>query len=99
MATNRELLNSDDVVTVDAKWNFMQYPTFRKKELIQKLAEQIASKSESQNEWFFEGVECEVLSPKQTWKKGKIRITIEFLPDSENHSVSDLDGLRQVVLE
>lgn len=33
--------------------------------------------------WFGKGVECEILNPNQTWKKGKVRITIalEFCPD------------------
>lgn len=100
METNRELLNSDDVVTVDAKWNYMQRPTFRSVELMQKIARDITGgTTEHQNEWFVDGVRCEILSPKQTWRKGRIRITVEFLPDSGNQSMSDLDGLRQVVLE
>ena len=39
-----------------------------------------------------EGIKCQVLSPNDTWKTGKIRITLEFIPDE---SESPLDDVRQ----
>ncbi len=31
--------------------------------------------------WCIKGVPCEVLTPNQGWKKGKVKITLEFCPD------------------
>lgn len=41
--------------------------------------------------WLFEGLECEVLVPGKTWRKGKVRICFEFCPeDDENCSEKEL---------
>jgi KGK domain len=41
-----------------------------------------------------EGVECEILQPgSKAWKKGKIKIKFEFIPDDIEH-FSDLDEFR-----
>jgi KGK domain len=40
------------------------------------------------------GIECEILQPgSQEWKKGKLRIRVEFLPNLEDED-SDLDKFR-----
>jgi KGK domain len=42
-----------------------------------------------------EGVECELLQPgSQGWKKGKIKIRFEFVPDDITH-LSELDEFRE----
>ena len=33
------------------------------------------------NQFTTEGLACHVLRPGQQWKKGKIRIAVEFIPD------------------
>lgn len=45
------------------------------------------------------GLECELLQPgSQRWQKGKLKISIEFIPDKLNHS-SELDVLRSRIIE
>ncbi|WP_199245390.1 KGK domain-containing protein [[Phormidium] sp. ETS-05] len=34
------------------------------------------------NKLFSSGVECEILAPYKNWQTGKIRITLEFCPDT-----------------
>lgn len=49
--------------------------------------------------WLGEGVPCEILRPGEvSWKKGKLRIKIslEFEPNEETNTESDLDALRQM---
>jgi len=99
MERNKEILNFDDVITIQPKWNYMGCPTFKAAELVQKLANHVTRSVDDQQEWFFDGVECEVLSPKQDWRKGKIKITIEFIPEESNQPDPDLNGLRQLIVE
>ena len=42
--------------------------------------------------WCIKGVPCEILTPNQGWKKGKVKITLEFCPDEVE---SPLEGIRQ----
>jgi hypothetical protein len=65
--------------------------------------------SNTVNEWFEEGRECEILKPGQAWKKGKVKVnlTISFCPDEpeefeenghqevDNITESPLDEIRQ----
>lgn len=46
------------------------------------------------NQLFGKGVECNLLQPGAYWKKGKIKICVEFIPD-ETESESPLDDIRQ----
>lgn len=42
--------------------------------------------------WTKEGVKARVLIPNQNWKTGKVRISLEFIPDETE---SPLDDVRQ----
>jgi hypothetical protein len=47
-----------------------------------------------QSQLFGKGVECNLLQPGADWRKGKIRICVEFIPH-ETESESPLDDIRQ----
>ncbi|MEB3174383.1 MAG: KGK domain-containing protein [Cyanobacteriota bacterium] len=38
----------------------------------------------------FEGVECEVLAPGKPWRKGKIKVSFEFIPDEPESPLDDI---------
>lgn len=101
MSISKEVLSANDVITVETATNrnFIGHPTFKLTELIQRLGGAMGGREEMKQEWFYDGVNCEVLSPHQKWRKGKIRITIEFIPETLDQPDPDLDGLRQLIVE
>jgi hypothetical protein len=42
-----------------------------------------------------DGVECEMLSPNKSWRKGKVKISLEFIPDESDEYESPLDEIRR----
>ena len=55
------------------------------------------------NQWFNQGVDCELLEAGKNWKKGKVKINIqlEFIPDEPEPEIKDndsvLDDIRQSI--
>lgn len=43
---------------------------------------------------FGEGINCQLLKPGADWQKGKLRISVEFIPDEVD---SPLDDIRQAI--
>jgi len=74
-------------------------------EFSQALSQKISQYSGSQKQWVTEGVDCSVLIPGKDWQAGKVRIQIEFIPDSPEqpeaeHQAEDpspLDDIRQTL--
>ncbi|HLO50808.1 MAG TPA: KGK domain-containing protein [Kamptonema sp.] len=75
MNSTNNLLNSDDVLSASASALMFQC-TFKVSELMTILQSKI-----SDEELFIEGIDCEVLSPGKNWRKGKVRLRLEFTPD------------------
>jgi hypothetical protein len=46
-------------------------------------------------QWLGEGVEAKVLSVGKKWRKGKVRLTIEFISDEPDEPKSPLDDFRK----
>ncbi|MEM1173043.1 MAG: KGK domain-containing protein [Cyanobacteria bacterium P01_H01_bin.35] len=67
------LLNNDDVLSTGASLLMFQC-TFKVSEYIT----MILTRLESEN-LFEEGLECQLLKPGSYWKKGKIKLRLEFL--------------------
>ncbi|WP_066375925.1 MULTISPECIES: KGK domain-containing protein [unclassified Anabaena] len=100
-----ETLNiNDDVIHFYQQYIQDVYNTqiaFQLLRAIQKIWSTYRSESESQ--LFDEGLDCYVLAPGKTWRKGKIRLRFEFLPDESepkeiqdnNLETSPLDDLRE----
>jgi len=68
-----QILDDDDVIHTGASALMFQC-TFKVSEFLTIMQ----SKLEEEN-IFGEGIECELLSPGQSWQKGKFRLRLEFL--------------------
>ena len=74
-------------------------------QLVAKIQKEVAEGADTRQELFGEGIECQILEPGfEQWQTGKLRIRIEFCPDSPpeqaqplaaDPSDSPLDALRQ----
>jgi hypothetical protein len=88
----RELLNDQDVISVDDKEKIViNHKTFTVKEFLDLFFADYFS-DDTAKKWFFDGVDCELLAPGKNWRKGKIKITLEFIPDEVE---SPLDEIRR----
>ncbi|MDJ0555839.1 MAG: KGK domain-containing protein [Microcoleaceae cyanobacterium MO_207.B10] len=83
------LLNNDDVLSTSASLLMFQC-TFKVSEYIT----MILARLESEN-LFEEGIECQLLKPGYYWKKGKIKLRLEFYKEnSDNVSQTELSDNR-----
>ncbi len=89
MTENREILNKQDVITLeDEKTKLrMSHKTFTTDEFFTKLQESIGVNEEGK-EWFKNGVCANVLVEKKLWRK-------EFIPDESSQLPSLLDDFRK----
>lgn len=96
MTENVETLNRQDVITLeDEKTKIkMSHKTFTSDEFLTKLQESIGVNEEAK-EWFKNGVCANVLVEGKLWRKGKVRLSIEFIPDESSQSPSLLDDFRK----
>lgn len=73
-------LNDDDVISMEAQWNFLNVNLSKLSQLRTGLAQQVLNRFAGK--WLFEGVECELLrADRPGWLKGKIRLRFEFILD------------------
>ncbi|QDZ39437.1 KGK family protein [Euhalothece natronophila Z-M001] len=94
-------LNRQDVISTQDKQRSLLNKTFTVEEFLQLLTKIISEKVSSwknpegrekeAKKWTEEGINCKVLSPQSHWKTGKVRITLEFIPDEPE---SPLDNVR-----
>ena len=90
----RKILNSEDVISVndsDKINTVINHKTFTVQELLGALFLKWFN-SDVGKKWLFEGTECQYLAPGKLWKKGKIKISLEFIPDEVE---SPLDEIRR----
>ncbi|MDR9403752.1 MAG: KGK domain-containing protein [Halothece sp. Uz-M2-17] len=90
-------LSQDDIVFFEKKETYLFTKTFKVSDFIIWIFEKLirgmnVREEEEASELTTEGLSCYVLQPGQQWKKGKIRIAIEFIPDEVE---SPLDDVRQ----
>lgn len=87
-------LNNDEVLFVSVGRVLMANPTFKVGEFLDALAQAISDREEDwieENEgWFSDGLECEALRfSSQGWQRGRVRIRLEFAPDSPRASLPE----------
>lgn len=75
-----EVLHEEDVISTSGS-SLMFQCTFKVSEFMTILHSKLEEES-----LFSEGIDCEVLSPGQQWRKGKIQLRLEFCPDRESTS-------------
>ena len=78
METEVNLLSNDDVLSTGASILMFQC-TFKVSEYIT----MILAKLESEN-LFEDGLECQLLKPGYYWKKGKVKLRLEFLTETSD---------------
>jgi hypothetical protein len=72
-------LNDDDVVAMETSKCIVSIPTFIVKQFNEVLARVFPHSALGL--WLAQGVECQVLRPGGSWQKGKVRLSLEFIPD------------------
>jgi len=96
MSHDSKKLKQDDVVFFEDENQTLFTKTFKVSDFYDWLCrifyDSIVGSKEKKENFVGEGTDCHVLQPGQNWKKGKIRIAIEFIPDE---SESPLDDVRQ----
>jgi hypothetical protein len=94
---DREFLNSEDVISMEAsKKILVNHTTFTVKELFEFMVKNWIG-GELGKQWFLDGADCNILSPGKNWRKGKIKVSLEFIPDESEglESSSPLDEIRR----
>lgn len=90
-------MDNDDVVHfLNSEDNPCEGLTAKSSEIV----EAFNSRTFNDDIWVTSGVECEILSVVGGgWKKGKVRLCLEFIPDQSNNAkervvLSELDKIR-----
>jgi hypothetical protein len=79
-----ELLDDDDVLSMDASDNPVNNQTVLVSQVLQKIRNSLGSQIHKwvQLDGGEPGAECEVLRASAVgWRKGKVRLRVEFIPD------------------
>lgn len=106
MSKNLEILNNDDVISVteNGKGRFVSGNTLKVQQLYEEYQKYVeeSSASVSNKEIFKQYIECEVLrqiSKHQSWRKGKIKLVVQFEADDieGNASSNSLDSIRKQI--
>ena len=91
MENSKITLTGDEVISVDGKDNILiHHHTYKVKELLQAIGNKIDH--HKKDKWCIQGTPCEMLAPNQSWQKGKVKISLEFIPDEVE---SPLDEVRK----
>ncbi|QLE58437.1 KGK domain-containing protein [Nostoc sp. TCL26-01] len=95
MGDGFERLNHDEVVSIEAD-TFKKLDianTFKVRDLITAIKEFIGTEGTTEANLYHQGINCEVLKfSAQGWKKGKVRLALEFCPDEP---LSPLDEIAE----
>jgi hypothetical protein len=114
MENKFELLKDNEILSLEEPVRILlQQPTYKVSEFMQVLISLVKGTARTWTHdklnWFSQGVPCEVLRlDAKGWRKGKVRLAIEFLPDEPEveeipatneieQPESPLDDLRQMI--
>ena len=92
MEENTRIIFNDEVISISDKNDnvLIAHHTYQASEFLNRLGKHIDR--DKQEKWIEKGVPCKMLSPNQNWHTGRIKICLQFIPDS---SESILDDIRQ----
>lgn len=96
MIKNIEYLDEQDIINLtntQTKWR-MPHTTFLVDEFLIKLSE-VLSFNEDSKEYLKDGVPVRILSQGKLWRKGKLKLSLEFIPDESSQPPSLLDDFRK----
>ncbi|MBD2039764.1 KGK domain-containing protein [Microcoleus sp. FACHB-672] len=83
-----ESLDREDVVSIYSDQILLTNRTFTISEFIAAILPLVKGQYSSSNwtekkeSWFGKGIDCKILQPGKNWQKGKVRITLEFCPET-----------------
>ncbi|MBD1939127.1 KGK domain-containing protein [Microcoleus sp. FACHB-68] len=81
-----ERLDREDVVSVFSGQILLNNRTFTISEFIASMLPIIRERTQNwtveKDYWFGKGINCKILQPGKNWQKGKVRITLEFCPET-----------------
>jgi hypothetical protein len=112
MEDKYESLEKEEIVSIKEPLEklFLPHTTFKVSELINTLGDKCLSADSPAQKWFRDAVECEILTPGKNWRTGRVRLSLEFLPDKleieetpannetkNKEPESPLDDLRQMM--
>jgi hypothetical protein len=91
MDNSTRVMNDNEVLSVNREDNVLvAHHTYKVEEFLNELGKRIDK--HKMDKWCVDGVPCEILTPNQGWKKGKVKIALQFCPDEIE---SPLDSIRQ----
>ncbi|WP_017296311.1 KGK domain-containing protein [Geminocystis herdmanii] len=96
MIENTEYLDEQDIINLtnpQIKWR-MPHTTFSVDEFLIKLSQNLVFNEDSE-EYLKDGVPVRILSQGKLWRKGKVRLSMEFIPDENIEPPSLLDDFRK----
>ena len=92
MEETNKFISGDEVISIDDEDNniVISHHTYKAEEFLDRLGKHIDR--DKKEIWIEKGVPCKMLSPNQNWRKGKIKICLQFIPECPE---SVLDDIRQ----
>ncbi|AFZ33748.1 KGK family protein [Stanieria cyanosphaera PCC 7437] len=91
MEEQKQVIDQDEVLSVNRDDNILiAHHTYKVEEFLQELGKRIDKNK--MEKWCVDGVPCQLLTPNQGWKKGKVKIVLQFSPDETE---SPLDPIRK----
>lgn len=112
MDSKSERLEQNEIISIQGSERILlNQPTFKTSELIDAIKiSWMMNSNDRLKAWFYEGVKCEILTPGKNWRTGRVRLSLEFLPDEpeieetpanngtkNQETESPLDDLRQMM--
>lgn len=90
MEEGNKFINGNEVISIsDKKDNVLiNHHTYKAEEFLKRLGDHVDH--HKREKWIEEGVPCEILSPNQTWQKGKIKICLQFIPEQPESVLDDI---------
>lgn len=95
MSDQFEYLAEEDIISMPAEGfqHVIGHTTFKSIEFLEALSTYISESMRVNEAWVYEGIDCRVLSAGQYWRRGKLRLALEFIPDEPDY---DADHTRQI---
>lgn len=93
MEQHKHIVNENEVLSVNRDDNILiAHHTYKAEEFLHELGKRIDKNK--MEKWCIDGVPCQLLTPNQGWRKGKVKIVLQFSPDETE---SPLDTIRKEI--